>query len=88
MKHLERLPREIQLDDQSESGTRAVASLTNVVTPMHWAERQERMEQVRAAVLELPSEFELRGSFAAHRLPDRNHPLAPPSWPGLVARQA
>src|SRR5579863_6193455 len=33
MKHLERLPREIQLDDQSESGTRAVASLTNVVTP-------------------------------------------------------
>ena len=57
MKHLERLPREIQLDDQSESGTRAVASLTNVVTPMHWAERQERMEQVRAAVLELPGEF-------------------------------
>ena len=57
MKHLERLPREIQLDDQSESGTRALASLTNVVTPMHWAERQERMEQVRAAVLELPNEF-------------------------------
>jgi RNA polymerase sigma-70 factor, ECF subfamily len=57
MKHLERLPREIQLDDQSETGMRAVPSLTNVVTPMHWAERQERMEQVRAAVLELPTEF-------------------------------
>jgi RNA polymerase sigma-70 factor, ECF subfamily len=55
MKHLERLPRELQLDDESETGARA--GLTNVVTPMHWAERQERMEQVRAAVLELPSEF-------------------------------
>jgi RNA polymerase sigma-70 factor, ECF subfamily len=57
MKHLERLPRELQLDDESETGARAIAGLTNVVTPMHWAERQERMEQVRAAVLELPNEF-------------------------------
>ena len=57
MKHLERLPRELQLDDESETGARAIAGLTTVVTPMHWAERQERMEQVRAAVLELPSEF-------------------------------
>jgi RNA polymerase sigma-70 factor (ECF subfamily) len=57
MKHLERLPREVQLDDQSETTGHAVAGLTNVVTPLHWAERQERMEQVRAAVLDLPSEF-------------------------------
>ena len=47
MKHLERLPRELQLDDESETGARTIAGLTNVVTPMHWAERQERMEQVR-----------------------------------------
>jgi RNA polymerase sigma-70 factor, ECF subfamily len=57
MKHLERIPREVQLDDQSESGVQAIAGLANVVTPMHWAERQERMEQVRAAVLDLPAEF-------------------------------
>jgi RNA polymerase sigma-70 factor, ECF subfamily len=57
MKHLERLPREVQLDDSSESGVHAIAGLTNVVTPMHWVERQERTEQVRAAVLDLPSEF-------------------------------
>src|SRR5882757_5115622 len=43
MKQLERLPREVQLDDQGETGVRAIAGLTNVVTPMHWAERQERM---------------------------------------------
>ena len=57
MKHLERLPREVQLDDSNESAVHAIAGLTNVVTPMHWAERQERMEQVRAAVGELPPEF-------------------------------
>src|SRR5579862_6301804 len=57
MKHLERLPRELQLDDENEFSVHAVAGLTIVVTPMHWAERQERMEQVRAAVLDLPSEF-------------------------------
>ena len=57
MKHLKRLPRELKLDEESETGARPVAGLTNVVTPLHWAERQERMEQVRSAVLELPSEF-------------------------------
>lgn len=57
MKHLERLPREVQLDEHSESGSRTMQGLTTVVTPMHWAERQERMEQVRAAVLDLPAEF-------------------------------
>src|SRR4029077_9363735 len=31
MKHLERLPREVQLDDSSESGVHAIAGLTNVV---------------------------------------------------------
>src|SRR5579871_230300 len=31
MKHLERLPREVQLDDQGESGARSIAGLTNAV---------------------------------------------------------
>jgi RNA polymerase sigma-70 factor, ECF subfamily len=57
MKHLERLPREVQLDEQNENISRSIHGLTTVVTPMHWAERQERMEQVRAAVLDLPAEF-------------------------------
>ena len=56
MKHLERLPREVALDEQNENGARG-AAVTNVVTPMHWAERQERLEQVRSAVLDLPAEF-------------------------------
>jgi len=57
MKHLERLPREFQLDEQNENGSRGGAAVINAVTPMHWAERQERMGQVRAAVLDLPVEF-------------------------------
>ena len=57
MKHLERLPREFQLDEQNENGSRGGAAVINAVTPMHWAESQERMGQVRAAVLDLPAEF-------------------------------
>jgi RNA polymerase sigma-70 factor (ECF subfamily) len=57
MKHLERLPREVALSEQNENGSSGGAGVINVVTPMHWAERQERMEQVRAAVLDLPTEF-------------------------------
>ena len=57
MKHLERLPREIALDEQNENGSRGGAGVINAVTPMHWAVHQERTEQVRAAVLELPAEF-------------------------------
>jgi RNA polymerase sigma-70 factor, ECF subfamily len=57
MKHLERLPREVALDEQNENGSRGGAAVINAVTPMHWAVRQERLEQVRAAVLELPAEF-------------------------------
>jgi RNA polymerase sigma-70 factor (ECF subfamily) len=59
MKHRERLPREISLEEHSENGSRgaAGASVINAFTPAHWAEQQERLEQVRAAVLELPAEF-------------------------------
>jgi RNA polymerase sigma-70 factor (ECF subfamily) len=57
MKHLERLPREIALNEHNENGSRGGAGVINAITPMHWAETQQRMEQVRAAVLELPPEF-------------------------------
>jgi RNA polymerase sigma-70 factor, ECF subfamily len=57
MKHLERLPREVSLDGPHEEGSRAATVVVNAFTPMHWAVQQQRMEQVRAAVLELPAEF-------------------------------
>jgi RNA polymerase sigma-70 factor, ECF subfamily len=56
MKHLERLPREVSLDEQGLNGSHANAAV-NSFTPVHWAELSERVEQVRAAVLELPVEF-------------------------------
>jgi RNA polymerase sigma-70 factor, ECF subfamily len=57
MKHLERLPREVALDDQEERGSRNGSMAVNNSTPMHWAEQRERTQQVRAAVLDLPPEF-------------------------------
>ena len=55
MKHLERAPRELSLDQEAESGnSRQPADL---LTPAVWAERRERVEQVRDAVLSLPPEF-------------------------------
>jgi len=57
MKYRERLPREVSLEQKSEDGSGAGIVLQDVVTPANWAETRERMEQVRAAVLELPAEF-------------------------------
>jgi RNA polymerase sigma-70 factor (ECF subfamily) len=57
MKHLERLPREVSLEQKNEDGSGAGIVLQDVVTPANWAETRERMQQVRAAVLELPAEF-------------------------------
>jgi RNA polymerase sigma-70 factor (ECF subfamily) len=57
MKHLERLPREVSLDEENEHGSRSGIRVVNNSTPMHWVEQQERTKQVRDAVLELPSEF-------------------------------
>ena len=57
MKHLERLPREVSLEQKNEDGSGAGIVLQDVMTPANWAETRERMEQVRAAVLELPAEF-------------------------------
>ncbi len=57
MKHLERLPREVPLEQKNEDGSGAGIVLQDAVTPATWAEARERMKQVRTAVLELPAEF-------------------------------
>lgn len=55
MKHLDRLPRELSLESQSDSGVSKEPA--DLLTPAFWAERRERVEQVRDAVLSLPAEF-------------------------------
>jgi RNA polymerase sigma-70 factor, ECF subfamily len=57
MKHLERLPRELPLDEKNGNGGTARDRAVNGFTPAHWVEQQERTDRVRAAVLELPAEF-------------------------------
>ena len=55
MKHLERAPRELPLEPQTDSGNSKEPA--DLLTPAFWAERRERVEQVREAVLNLPAEF-------------------------------
>jgi len=55
LKHLERSPREISLDQESESGSSKQP--VDLQTPAFWAERRERVEQVRDAILSLPPDF-------------------------------
>ncbi len=57
MKHLERLPREVSLEEKNGNGTGAQIVLQDTSTPATWAEKRERSEQVRTAVLDLPPEF-------------------------------
>ena len=57
LKYLERLPRDLPLEEKSEDGTGTGIVLEDSFTPAMWAEKRERMERVRAAVLELPAEF-------------------------------
>jgi len=57
MKHLERLPREIPLEEKNEDGTGFGIVLQDASTPAMWLEKRERMQQVRVAVQELPVEF-------------------------------
>ena len=57
MKHLERLPREVSLEEKNGNGTGAQIVLQDPSTPATWAEKRERSEQVRTAVLDLPAEF-------------------------------
>jgi len=56
MKHLERSPREDSLDEINANGT-AWREPEDPLTPMMIAEKSERIEQVREAVLDLPTEF-------------------------------
>lgn len=57
MKHLERLPREVSLEEKNEDGSGSGIVLQDPMTPATSAEMRERVAQVRAAVLELPAEF-------------------------------
>lgn len=57
MKHAERLPREVSLEERREDGSGPGIVLEDNFTPAIWAEHKERLEQVRAAVLELPADF-------------------------------
>ena len=57
MKHLERLPREVPLEEKNEDGTGSGIILQDASTPATWAEKREQVEQIRAAVLDLPAEF-------------------------------
>src|SRR5438128_3833073 len=57
MKHLERLPREVSLEEKNDDGTGHGIVLQDATTPATQAEKRERAEQVRSAVLDLPTEF-------------------------------
>ena len=57
MKLLERTPREVSLEEKSEDTNGARPGLRDSFTPAMWAERRQRSERVRAAVMELPPEF-------------------------------
>jgi len=57
LKHLERSPREISLDERKEDGASLEATLQDFVTPATVAEKRELIELVWAAVLGLPAEF-------------------------------
>jgi RNA polymerase sigma-70 factor (ECF subfamily) len=57
MKHVERLPREVALEEKNEDGTGFGIVLQDASTPAMWLEKRERVRQVRDAVQELPVEF-------------------------------
>jgi RNA polymerase sigma-70 factor (ECF subfamily) len=58
LKHLERTPqREVSLEEKNENGTGSGIVLMDATTPAIQAEKRERVEQVWAAVLDLPAEF-------------------------------
>jgi RNA polymerase sigma-70 factor, ECF subfamily len=57
MKHLERLPREVSLQEKRDDGSGPGIILQDTATPSSWLEGRERAEQVRAAIMDLPPEF-------------------------------
>ena len=56
MKHRERNPRPLSLEEPEKDGS-APKEPADTLTPAVWAERWERVDQVREAVLALPPEF-------------------------------
>jgi RNA polymerase sigma-70 factor, ECF subfamily len=56
MKQLQKIPREMSLDVMNAEGS-AWREPEDPLTPMMIAEKRERIEQVREAVLDLPAEF-------------------------------
>ena len=56
MKYNERLPREISFAERHEDGAGPIV-MQHSITPALLAEKRERLEKVRAAVLGLPVEF-------------------------------
>jgi RNA polymerase sigma-70 factor (ECF subfamily) len=71
MKHLERLPREVSLEEKNDDGTGHGIVLQDASTPATQAEKRERVEQVRSAVLDLPAEF--RGAVVLCELEERSY---------------
>jgi RNA polymerase sigma-70 factor (ECF subfamily) len=57
MKYNERLPREISIVERQEDASGGGLTLRDSFTPAMWAEQRERLEKVRAAVMDLPVEF-------------------------------
>ena len=57
LKHLERLPREVSLDEKNEDGAGPGIVPQDASTPAIQAEKRERVEHLWAAVLDLPVEF-------------------------------
>jgi RNA polymerase sigma-70 factor (ECF subfamily) len=57
MKHIERTPRDLSLDEKDPAAQESHGQLHEQMTPARWAELRERRDHVRAAVVELPPEF-------------------------------
>jgi RNA polymerase sigma-70 factor, ECF subfamily len=57
MKLLERMPREVSLEEKNGDSGRPELTLQESFTPAMWVEKKQRSERVRAAVMELPPEF-------------------------------
>src|SRR5262249_25152106 len=57
LKHVERLPREISLYEKNEENNGSGIILLEPSTPATQAEKRERIEQIRGAILDLPAEF-------------------------------
>ena len=57
LKHLERSPKEISVEEREENGASLETVLQDFVTPATVAEKRELIQMVWAAVLGLPEEF-------------------------------